>query len=58
MRHRLIRMIAAVGLVGLIVGVSNAPTAYAADKQKIVGGGSSFSFLLIDQWRADTANRP
>jgi phosphate transport system substrate-binding protein len=58
MRHRLIRMIAVVGLVGLVAGVFKAPPAYAADKQKVVGAGSSFSYLLLDQWRADTANRP
>ena len=58
MRYRSVRMIAVVGLVGLIAGVFGTPAAYAADKQKIVGGGSSFSFLLLDQWRADTSNRP
>jgi phosphate transport system substrate-binding protein len=58
MQHRLIRMIAAVGLVGLIAGVFKVPAAYAADKQKVVGAGSSFAYLLLDQWRASTASKP
>jgi phosphate transport system substrate-binding protein len=58
MRNRSLRIVAASGLMGLVVSAFHAPSAYAADRKKIVGGGSSFSFLLIDQWRADTSNKP
>jgi phosphate transport system substrate-binding protein len=58
MRQRLIRTLAVVGLLGLVAGVFKAPAAYAADRKKVVGAGSSFAYLLLDQWRADTANKP
>ena len=56
MTSRLIRAIAAIALVFVAVGVA-APAAHASGPS-LVGGGSGFAALEIDQWRADTARSP
>ena len=56
MRHLLFRAFATLGLALLAFGVV-APAAHA-DGASILGGGSGFAALEIDQWRADTARSP
>lgn len=53
---RLLRLGAALLVVFTVVGVG-APAAHAATAS-ILGGGSGFAALEIDQWRADTAREP
>ncbi|HEV7525937.1 MAG TPA: substrate-binding domain-containing protein, partial [Acidimicrobiia bacterium] len=52
----LLRAIAAIALVFTTIGVG-APAASAAGAP-VLGGGSGFAALEIDQWRADTARAP
>jgi phosphate transport system substrate-binding protein len=56
MRPRLLGAIAALALAMTVFGVG-APAAYASGAS-ILGGGSGFAALEMDQWRADTARSP
>ena len=56
MRSTVLRAFAGLGLALIVVGVV-APAAHA-DGASILGGGSGFAALEIDQWRADTARSP
>jgi len=56
MRCMLLRAVSVLGLALLAFGVV-APAAHA-DGAAILGGGSGFAALEIDQWRADTARSP
>src|SRR5215831_9097081 len=53
-----VRTLAALGAaMALLVVLGTAAPAFA-DGASILGGGSGFAALEIDQWRADTARQP